>query len=896
MDAISGASEALGAGLALNLPKTVAWSPTRAKERILEEVEEALGNISQMNIRTGDEGITVLGARVSRQSPAGRAGISQWWDERVRTSTVPLLAELARLRHDFRDVIQSQILLLRYCAVPRANFMLRVTAPDDIEAAATRHDAAVQATLMSILSATPNEANRVEVHSTLPLRLGGLGLTRARDVAAPAYLSSLARAEAFIIENPFYRRLQAAITATDGHSRPAPMAVDEPFTQPEHHAKEPAHNSALASGSLSQTQTGVLGGLSAGLSQTPAPAGDDRVEPSNTDQQACAHSSAPGGPQTASGSTVSQGFEALHSILEQLMSPIRPYLSVDDRLARFPALDGLYLASKAGGKEMDAAQARFRLDEGTLRALSHPTSVGEMREGMNANERLKMQRILTEVIHRRRFLEAYVGASLADRARMLSQSQEGAAAFLTAIPSEPALAFSDAVARISLRSWLGIPVGADGCSPEETMARCSCSGRPKGDQAKENNRPKDNASLNEEMVGSRDAANHLLNCNRGGGPIERHDILVQEIADMIRHAGFRVEVEERATYVAMGKGGPDITVKSFPQSGCNAFVEVSITNPSQAALQADAARFPLHAGRVRETAKIEKYAEAALANNMRLHVAVAETSGALAPRLLSLIRTLAGITRARELRSVEDASGPAADGSERTGQTAGPQNENEDRARTGPRFFEFWVQRISIALRRGMLASLARMAKAQRSFATVVRHGDKWPGPTRADLVPRDGSLGSVPPQPRRRATAAGPPAVGTAIPMEASPRRPKKSRQPHPPGSAPMEVTPQAFEPAQPPAGLSSAQMDILPTHLEPPAPGPQPPRSTLAPACSMSAPGADALSPPGPRTPAGPTTARHHLHPGGRQAKEQPAPLATHSTTQPSAGASTAGLFSSC
>eukprot|EP00047_Mylnosiga_fluctuans_P024706 m.168526 g.168526 ORF g.168526 m.168526 type:complete len:511 (+) comp9910_c1_seq9:3197-4729(+) len=380
-------------------------------------------------------------------------------------------------------------------------------------------------------------------------------------------------------------------------------------------------------------------------------------------------------------STPAPGLERLETGLASLVDDVRPYLTAPPK----PTLQPLYLASRGTDKTTEALQKRLRLDSDVLRDLHHPQSLAALRNLVHSSPGVKLQRIFSEAVHRRHLLELYEHAEPGEQARLISQAQEGAVAYLWAIPSEPELSLSDAVMRSSLRTQLGIPVGPDGRSVEEILARCTCNQnkRPGEQPASSLDTPADAT-----VIGACDAANDMANCSKGSGLIARHDGIVATGVAMIRSCDHEVIPEERATYLATGNGGPDMTVKNFPRQGCNAFVEVSITNPSQASLRQDAARFPLIAARDRERQKIDKYVEVALSNNMRLHPFVVEAHGALGPHAIKLIKTLADSCpttashkraptgqRSNVVQVEEDEEGPSQSGS-------------------GRQFVQYWIQPV----------------------------------------------------------------------------------------------------------------------------------------------------------------------------------------------------------
>ena len=163
-----------------------------------------------------------------------------------------------------------------------------------------------------------------------------------------------------------------------------------------------------------------------------------------------------------------RGFASLQHCVDTILHDLDPFLSATK------ASPALYSASKSANRSREAEQKRFRLDADILRQLAHPMSLDQLTAAAATTS--KLQRVLAEAVHRRHFLELY--ASLpddgAERARLLSQAQEGSAGFLVAVPSEPDLQVADSVMQLGVRMWLGIPVDVDGRSSEESLTRCLC--------------------------------------------------------------------------------------------------------------------------------------------------------------------------------------------------------------------------------------------------------------------------------------------------------------------------------------------------------------------------------------------------------------------------------------
>ena len=92
-----------------------------------------------------------------------------------------LLARLPALQD-----LKSAWLLLLLCAAPRCNYLLRTVPPSLTDDFATAHDAAVSRCIAILL------AGGDEPFAQLPLRMGGLGLTFAREHRHAAYWASWA--------------------------------------------------------------------------------------------------------------------------------------------------------------------------------------------------------------------------------------------------------------------------------------------------------------------------------------------------------------------------------------------------------------------------------------------------------------------------------------------------------------------------------------------------------------------------------------------------------------------------------------------------------------------------------------------------------------------------------
>ena len=86
---------------------------------------------------------------------------------------------------------QSALVLLRFCHVSRANFFLRTTPPEFTQPAAVSMNSSTMRTLASILG-VPGLSKAEKCQASLPITMGGLGLTDPIKTSLVAYASSLA--------------------------------------------------------------------------------------------------------------------------------------------------------------------------------------------------------------------------------------------------------------------------------------------------------------------------------------------------------------------------------------------------------------------------------------------------------------------------------------------------------------------------------------------------------------------------------------------------------------------------------------------------------------------------------------------------------------------------------
>jgi hypothetical protein len=151
---------------------------------LLRSVRETL---AQHDISLHEQWVEVMGAVVGRDETVIRAGVAATLGDDSNSA-----AFFRRLLLEGLSV-QCAMLLLRQCAVPQYNYLLRCLPPTCIAEQADVFDAQVLHAAMSKLNLDPDEQSG-ETVGLLQARLrhGGFGLTSARSTSPAAYLGSLA--------------------------------------------------------------------------------------------------------------------------------------------------------------------------------------------------------------------------------------------------------------------------------------------------------------------------------------------------------------------------------------------------------------------------------------------------------------------------------------------------------------------------------------------------------------------------------------------------------------------------------------------------------------------------------------------------------------------------------
>ncbi len=171
--------EARKVGLRVNVKKCELWGWEG-------EEEEWMKDFPREVLRVKEKGFELLGA------PIG----SKEFCEKCATERVGKVQEvLAALKNV--DDAQVELALLRSClGLPRFGFTMRSAPPKDIEKALELFDIAIERTVEERLKIHLDDETRLQWG--LPVRMGGFGIPKATDVAAPAYLGNALLALPFV--------------------------------------------------------------------------------------------------------------------------------------------------------------------------------------------------------------------------------------------------------------------------------------------------------------------------------------------------------------------------------------------------------------------------------------------------------------------------------------------------------------------------------------------------------------------------------------------------------------------------------------------------------------------------------------------------------------------------
>ncbi|KAJ0482043.1 putative reverse transcriptase domain-containing protein [Helianthus annuus] len=191
-------SEGPALGLQLNIRKTEVFWPTCNGVKVQP-------GLFPSEIGRPERGVKLLGGAVSRDA----SFISGLAAKRA-TRAVDIMGHLPLLRDP-----QSELLLLRSCmGVAKLLFGLRTCQPPFVDDAVSCFDKGLRATIEDIVVYGGAYFGELQWRiATLPMRLGGLGLLLARDVAAYAFVAS--RSQSWELQDHILRNSGVANTDSD---------------------------------------------------------------------------------------------------------------------------------------------------------------------------------------------------------------------------------------------------------------------------------------------------------------------------------------------------------------------------------------------------------------------------------------------------------------------------------------------------------------------------------------------------------------------------------------------------------------------------------------------------------------------------------------------------------
>ena len=173
--------EAKKIGMRVNVKKCEIWSP-EGREKWQDEFPEQV-------VRLKAEGFELLGAPI---------GTKEFCEEYARKRVMKVKEVVAKL--PLLADPQMELVLLRSCiGLPKFGFTLRSAPPEDIQTATKEFDDLMEKTSEERFGIQMGKEAALQWH--LPVRMGGVGISRAQDVSAPAYLGNV------LLALPFLRKL-----------------------------------------------------------------------------------------------------------------------------------------------------------------------------------------------------------------------------------------------------------------------------------------------------------------------------------------------------------------------------------------------------------------------------------------------------------------------------------------------------------------------------------------------------------------------------------------------------------------------------------------------------------------------------------------------------------------
>lgn len=588
MSAVSSAIATTGANLTMHPAKCKVWAPKVSEN----EVKACFGSMMPGYVDP-KQGVVVLGA------PIGEVQYTKTcWNQRVQNKTGPLIKELAAMGD-----VQTRLLLLRFCAVPVTNHMLRMSPPAYTATACKIHDAQVKKAVESVLTFGGRVLDTLPwQRAVLPMRLGGMGLTSATETAGIAYAASLAQAAVNLQDIPAVRKMLSLPEVRDPGEC---FLLGANMGRPKLDAEIAITN---VNNKLQELRERKLTG---------------RLMVPQIIRRKAKEAAAAGAAGAAGAGQGGQDRE--DDVPSQERDPRAQQQTAAPRMAE----ENLEPAEQ---------ERREALDDPIFeRMATFPANLAQLISIATTPKR-RVQHILADVYYLASFLQVFNDVKPDIRPKLVSQCMDGASDFLECIPFEPSLSLSNEVMRWNVLRWLGVDTDLD-----KTTVHCECY----------HNKATRQSHLPTHYVDP----NHIDNCKVGGGNQYRHNNVVHTIGAMLHAARLDVAIEVRGELEGTGQGGPDIKATNFPETGETSIIEVAVVNPASELYRAAATTIPLHAADTMSAKKQAKYAEAARQSKMGNWQAIVESPGALGQGLVKIVKQL-GVIAKRNGGQVAPAKAP----------------------------------------------------------------------------------------------------------------------------------------------------------------------------------------------------------------------------------------------
>lgn len=559
--------EELQAGLKLNMKKSNLWASRMKREEV--DTKCTAQKLADINIVDPQTGLLVLRVPIGTNKFVG-----DHVKKMMTEHTIPLIKNLNKVGSH-----QLHLLLLRYCAVPRATFVTRNTQTFLIKKELEQMDDAIREGLGEILDEPLMQG--MKKIASLPIRLGGIGLTSASETAKNAFAASAITAIPTLESNQFIHNLMDRVKERRKEKYGAQSSQEPDEVASQNGRKEGKVRSERLQTSVSQVAENSI-------------------------------------------QVFWKEMDVALQKLQLLESPEEG--GIDKKVPRAKKKK-----PKRGHRKKKKDVVTW-ISKGLHQSLRHiprdwDTILDDKSTCCDESGTRRVQRALVQAQQWAKLVDIFCQTkSMTEQAKLLGQAQEGASDFLKAIPFNSKFAISNDALRWNLRRWMNSPRAME----DDVKIYNACTTQYNKDKT-----GKDSHLTPEQK------AQHIYNCKHGGMLITRHDLVLQEISAMLKDAGVRHRVEPRNLRPDQGQKGEDIIAFGFPKHNQTSSIELAIVNPLQQSMLACSAEEPLYAANQRVIAKTKKYEEATKQYGSLNWAIVVEVTGGFSPSLRKLISTCA---------------------------------------------------------------------------------------------------------------------------------------------------------------------------------------------------------------------------------------------------------------